>query len=50
MTDGDWKTALGWGPDFETALAPHAEKGLEPARVILVYRKQLRVLSRRGEH
>ncbi len=50
MTDGDWKAALGWGPDFATALAPHAEKGLEPARVTLVYRKQLRVLSRRGEH
>lgn len=31
-------------------MAPHAAKGLEPARVILVYRKQLKVLSRRGEH
>jgi len=50
MTDGDWKTTLGWGADFERALEPHAEKGLEPARVILVYRKQLKVLSRRGEH
>lgn len=28
----------------------HAAKGLEPARVILVQRKQLRVLSHRGEH
>lgn len=50
MTDGDWKTPLGWGPDFEASLAPHAQKGLEPARVTLVYRKQLRVISRRGEH
>ncbi len=50
MTDADWKTNLGWGPDFEAALAPHAAKGLEPARVILVYRKQLRVISKRGEH
>lgn len=31
-------------------MAPYAAKGLEPARVILVYRKQLRVLSHRGEH
>ncbi len=46
----EWQTALGWGDDFEAAMAPHAEKGLEPARVILVYRKQLKVLSRRGEH
>jgi len=50
MTDADWKTNLGWGPDFDAALAPHAAKGLEPARVILVYRKQLRVISKRGEH
>lgn len=46
----DWKTTQGWGPDFEEAMKPHAAKGLEPARVILVYRKQLRVLSHRGEH
>ncbi len=50
MTDADWKRNLGWGPDFEAALAPHAAKRLEPARVILVYRKQLRVISKRGEH
>lgn len=31
-------------------MEPHAKKGLEPARVILVYRKQLKVLSHRGEH
>ena len=31
-------------------MKPHAAKGLEPARVILVYRKQLKVLSHRGEH
>lgn len=46
----DWQTALGWGPDFEAAMQPHLAKGLEPARVILVYRKQLKVLSHRGEH
>ncbi len=45
----DWKTALGWGPDFDEAMAPHAAKGLAPARVTLVYRKQLRVLSSQGE-
>lgn len=50
MTDVDWKAGLGWGDDFAAALAPHALKGLEPARVTLVYRKQLKVLSRRGEH
>lgn len=50
MNDPDWKAALGWGPDFEKAMAEHAPKGLEPARVTLVYRKQLKVLSRRGEH
>ena len=50
MTEADWRASLGWGPDFEAGLAPYAEKGLEPARVILVYRKQLKVLSRRGEH
>lgn len=31
-------------------MKPYALKGLEPARVILVYRKQLKVLSHRGEH
>ncbi len=31
-------------------MGPHQAKGLEPARVILVYRKQLKVLSHRGEH
>ena len=46
----DWKADQGWGPDFEAALKPYALKGLEPARVILVYRKQLKVLSHRGEH
>ena len=46
----DWKAAQGWGPEFDEAMKPHASKGLEPARVILVYRKQLKVLSHRGEH
>ena len=46
----DWKTNQGWGPDFEAAMKPYAAKGLEPARVILVYRKMLKVLSHRGEH
>lgn len=46
----DWKESQGWGPDFDKAMKEHAEKGLEPARVILVYRKQLKVLSHRGEH
>jgi ribosome biogenesis GTPase len=46
----DWQRALGWTTELEASMAPHAEKGLEPARVILVYRKQLKVLSRRGEH
>ncbi len=46
----DWKAKQGWGPDFEKAMAPYAAKGLEPARVTLVYRKQLKVLSHRGEH
>jgi len=50
MTDGDWQAQLGWGDDFQTAMAPFAAKGLEPARVTLVYRKQLKVRSRRGEH
>ena len=48
--DPDWKAALGWGPDFEKSLAPYAAKGLDPARIILVSRKNLRVVSRRGEH
>lgn len=46
----DWKAALGWGSDFDGAMTPHAAKGLLPARVTLVYRKQLKVLSHRGEH
>lgn len=46
----DWRAALGWGPDFDEAFAPYAAKGLLPARVTLVYRKQLKVLSHRGEH
>lgn len=46
----DWKQLQGWGDDFEKAMKPFAAKGLEPARVILVYRKQLKVLSHRGEH
>ncbi|MFT3710164.1 MAG: ribosome small subunit-dependent GTPase A [Archangium sp.] len=46
----DWKQTQGWGADFEKAMEQHAQKGLEPARVILVYRKQLKVLSHRGEH
>jgi ribosome biogenesis GTPase len=46
----DWRAAQGWGPDFEKAFAPYAAKGLQPARVTLVYRKQLKVLSHRGEH
>lgn len=49
-SDSNWKLALGWGPDLEAALAPYAAKSLEPARVILVSRKNLRVVSRRGEH
>ena len=31
-------------------MEPYAAKGLTPARVVLVYRKQLKVLSHRGEH
>ncbi len=46
----DWKAGQGWGPDFDAAMKPYTLKGLEPARVILVYRKQLKVLSHRGEH
>jgi ribosome biogenesis GTPase len=46
----DWRAALGWGPELEEAFAPFAAKGLAPARVTLVYRKQLKVLSHRGEH
>lgn len=46
----DWKSAQGWGPDFDAAMKAHAAKGLEPARVTLVHRKQLKVLSHRGEH
>lgn len=50
MTVTDWKLAQGWGPDFDKGMKEYAAKGLEPARVILVYRKQLRVISYRGEH
>ncbi len=46
----DWQQRLGWGPDFDAAMAAYAGKGLEPARVTLVHRKQLKVLSHRGEH
>ena len=46
----EWQRALGWGADFEAAMEPHVPKGLTPARVVLVYRKQLKVLSQRGEH
>jgi ribosome biogenesis GTPase len=46
----DWRAALGWGADFDAAFAPFSAKGLAPARVTLVYRKQLKVLSHRGEH
>lgn len=46
----DWQQALGWNADLEKAMAAHVEKGLEPARVTMVYRKQLKVLSHRGEH
>jgi ribosome biogenesis GTPase len=46
----DWKLALGWGPDFERAFAQFAIKGLEPARVVSLSRKTLRVISRRKEH
>lgn len=49
MSEHDWKREQGWGEDFEAAMAPYAAKGLEPVRVSLVYRKQLRVLSSRGE-
>ncbi len=48
--DPDWKLALGWGPDFDKAFALYAGKGLDPARVISLSRKTLRVVSRRGEH
>lgn len=46
----EWQQALGWGADFDAAMEPYAPKGLTPARVVLVYRKQLKVLSHRGEH
>jgi ribosome biogenesis GTPase len=46
----NWRENLGWNATFDAAMQPHAARGLEPARVILVYRKQLKVLSRRGEH
>jgi ribosome biogenesis GTPase len=46
----DWRASLGWSPGFEAALAAYVGKGLEPARVVLVSRKQLKVHSRRGEH
>ena len=45
----DWKAAQGWNETFEKAFKPYAEKGLAPVRVTLVYRKQLKVLSERGE-
>ncbi len=48
--DPNWKIALGWGPDFDKAFVPYAAKGLDPARVISLSRKTLRVVSRRGEH
>jgi ribosome biogenesis GTPase / thiamine phosphate phosphatase len=46
----EWRQSLGYGPDFEAAMESWAPKGLTPARVTLVYRKQLKVLSHRGEH
>ncbi len=45
----DWKEALGWTPALALAFAPYAAKGLLPARVSLVYRKQLKVLCHTGE-
>ena len=49
-SDPDWKLALGWGPDFDKAFTQFAPKGLEPARIVQVSRKQLKVISYRGEH
>ncbi len=45
----DWKHRLGWHADFDAAMAPYAAKGLAPARVALVYRKQLKVFAESGE-
>jgi ribosome biogenesis GTPase / thiamine phosphate phosphatase len=45
----DWKEALGWNSTLAQAFEPFLEKGLEPARVALVYRKSLRVICSRGE-
>ncbi len=46
----DWMLQLGWNDDFSRHLEPYLSKNLAPARVISVYRKQLRVISHRGEH
>jgi ribosome biogenesis GTPase / thiamine phosphate phosphatase len=45
----NWKESLGWDSHFENAFAPFAKKQLEPARVSMVYRKSLRVMTGRGE-
>lgn len=45
----DWKEALGWNDALARDFAPYAAKGLLPARVSLVYRKQLKVLCHAGE-
>jgi ribosome biogenesis GTPase len=49
LSELDWKGLLGWSAAFDAAMAPYAEKGLSPARVSLVYRKNLRVLTESGE-
>lgn len=40
--------AFGWGPDFETAHAPHAAAGREPARVVGEDRGSYEVVAARG--
>ncbi len=45
----DWQKNLGWSEALEAAMAPWREKGLQPARVSRVYRKQLKVLCHLGE-
>lgn len=49
MTATDWRTALGWNEGLEQAFAPLRDKGLFEARVTLVHRKQLKVLTHDGE-
>ena len=45
----EWLMNLGWNDAFEAAMAPYREKGLQPARVSRVYRKQLRIVCHLGE-